>query len=386
MGNKRPLEDQFLDESQIDQDDRSSSDQNNKAEIFKNFECKCGKVYCLQSSLFNHIKIKHDNNKQDFVVPRGIPTGRPKKQDCQNNGIKKYEQIKNQKPKDVDQNTWDKIQIYRNPLFQNLIIGFKDKMRSDFIESEEIMQQNWSEYEKNRQKLFKIIQFPVRDVKQICNTTDSILQAWGILLRPDYQVGLYQIFISQYLLKFYDLPDQKRDLIKSQIQNNPNNQRASKIIKEILNQQYEIQQNDDKQQNEEQKQDDNEPENQQNLQQVPQIQDEKQYEKLEDHVQDSEVKYEDDKMEKQNIENTYVFDPNEIMQQIKNDDQSCNRQDLQQNISYLNNQAFNVPSFRLIYDISQKSFAPTLQESSLISQFMRINGREFLDNDDEDFQ
>lgn len=46
----------------------------------KEYKCKCEKSYSNQGGLFNHIRDKHDNNKEEFVIKRGVNPGRPRKE------------------------------------------------------------------------------------------------------------------------------------------------------------------------------------------------------------------------------------------------------------------------------------------------------------------
>ncbi|KAL4499788.1 hypothetical protein ABPG72_017328 [Tetrahymena utriculariae] len=56
----------------------------------KRFTCKCGKSYDRNSSLFNHIKLKHYNNKQEYNTSQVI-VGRPQ-------GQRNYRQNQNKSP------------------------------------------------------------------------------------------------------------------------------------------------------------------------------------------------------------------------------------------------------------------------------------------------
>ncbi|KAL4486348.1 hypothetical protein ABPG72_007134 [Tetrahymena utriculariae] len=380
MNQKRIKEDQFQDQDQ----DSNSDCENSKANIQKMFKCRCGKSYIIQSSLFNHIRIKHDNNKKDFAIPRGIPSGRPRKSDEDKNNP----QTKNQKPKDVDSKTWDAIKIYKIPLFQNLIIGFKDQMKNNFVENKEVQDQNWSEYENKRQQLFKQLQFSARDVKEIIKSTDPILQAWGLLLVAEVQIDLYQIFISQYILKFYNLPNQKRDIIKNHIKNIENQLMVSSIIREILNQTYEIQQDGEEQQNEEQNQNDGQ-ENKENFEKQTKSYDENQNEESQAY------KSEDQRANQYQLhnQNTGVagsdrqevfFDSNEIIQQVQNyDHQQIN--DNQQTQSYLYCFSQNLQSYQMINKIAQNSVFFHREQSIQISQYLQNQGIEEIVNSDDSY-
>ncbi|KAL4481432.1 hypothetical protein ABPG72_010585, partial [Tetrahymena utriculariae] len=87
---------QSLDDDQINQEgqniegpnDQDSQDNNNKNQISNQnqdesnikFQCKCGKSYSRNASLFNHIRIKHENKITEWKIFEGMrKQGRPKK-------------------------------------------------------------------------------------------------------------------------------------------------------------------------------------------------------------------------------------------------------------------------------------------------------------------
>ncbi|KAL4450510.1 hypothetical protein ABPG74_019408 [Tetrahymena malaccensis] len=368
MNQKRPKEEY---QDQKFEDKGSNSDDNKKEFEIQKFKCTCGKGYILQSSLFNHIKIKHQNNKADYVVPTGIPSGRPKKSSTQNNEDNKNKK----KPKDVDQNTWKAAQIYQNPFFQNLIIGFKDKMRNNFQDCKEDQENNWSNFEHKRKQMFKKIQLPAGDVKEIIKNTNTLLQAWGLLLSPQHQVDLYQLFLSHYILIFYNLPDQKKDIIQSIIQAIPDHEVASATFEEILNQNYEIKQNSEEkyEEEEEQNQDEN-TENQDTFVDLNTNQDvkqnEQQYQDDSNDQQQDQTQQNDQNLQNRNqeIQDNYRFDPQDLINQVIDYDENQNEE--QPDKSYLAQFSLIQPSYKIINAITQSGFSLNKCESLKLSQYL----------------
>lgn len=80
----------------------------------KKFRCKCNqRSYNRQSSLFNHIKLKHGNQKDKFIIRLFNKTGRPKKLDTDVHIETKFEKEVFSKNKDAKL----MFEIYKNTTF-----------------------------------------------------------------------------------------------------------------------------------------------------------------------------------------------------------------------------------------------------------------------------
>ncbi|KAL4435139.1 hypothetical protein ABPG74_003632 [Tetrahymena malaccensis] len=224
--------DQHIGQKQAQKDDYGGE------KFQKQYQCKCGKSYDAQGTIYNHVKKKHNNNKKWIIEKKPKKKGRPTLE----------EQRRRQENGSEQKNGIQYKLIYENPLFANLMIEFKEKMRE--TTSEDILQifkKNWIKYEKQRDDLFNKISFSNNDRKNSLQITDMLLQTWAQVISPEFQVDLLLIFISQYILTYHEISNQKKEIIQQHIDYIPDNQDLSKKIKGILNKEYDQNQIDDNQ-------------------------------------------------------------------------------------------------------------------------------------------
>ncbi|EAR84436.3 zinc finger, C2H2 type family protein (macronuclear) [Tetrahymena thermophila SB210] len=453
MSKKRPQEDSNQDQDYQQEESQKNSSANDEDDKKKEnkFMCKCGKGYGLQSSLFNHIRIKHDDNKAEWAKERNVKPGRPKNTETSKDKAQKNPQKKEKKPEGVDNNTWDLLQLYRNPLFNNLIIKFGDKMKENYTGDtsvDKVEKNNWEIYEERRKDIYQTINFCVKDRNDISEKTDFLLRAWAQLLNPANQVSIFIAFVSEYIQKFYDLPDEKKDKIEAFVQKIKINDKEtiqdykniSEKIREVLNKEYKLEKQDGQAQDQQSNQiqgeeeeedsvnDNNQVEDmQQQQQQLQQQQDqqdleiyEQQKHELNNGLQNNQViqnynqDYEFQQNQQMHYNNyTYQYD-NQINNQNNHDNYNNNNnfdngdfqinellgqtdyvqedQPNQNNVSYFNQQSFKFTSYNMIDQISkvQNNISFNNQNSQMLfncySQYQNnLNEEEYNeDNENED--
>ncbi|KAL4435140.1 hypothetical protein ABPG74_003633 [Tetrahymena malaccensis] len=247
MSKKRPQEDSYQNQDQQNQEGQKNNNSGNEEDgdqQNKKFMCKCGKGYGLQSSLFNHIRIKHDDKKAEFAVERNVKPGRPKNTETTKDKAQKNPQKKEKKPDSVEENTWNLLLLFRQSLFKDLIINFRQEMRENTNQSDEDDQKIWKQFTDKKIELFKKIHLPQVD-RDLIEERTITLQAWGKLLDAKHQLNIFLIFVSELILKFFSqLPNQKKDIMKQWVKENIDNkdnqyqQSISLRIRQILDAQY----------------------------------------------------------------------------------------------------------------------------------------------------
>ncbi|KAL4479643.1 hypothetical protein ABPG72_004239 [Tetrahymena utriculariae] len=248
MSKKRFQDDSYQGQDYQQQEGQrnSSANEEDGNQQEKKFMCKCGKGYGLQSSLFNHIRIKHEDRKAEWAKERNVKPGRPKNTETTKDKVQKNPQKKEKKPEGVDQNTWELLKLFRNPLFNELIVKFRLEMKDNYNEEKD--DDIWKLFQEKRKELFLLLNLPPQDNKSIEEITDSLLKSWGKLLKVQHQASIYITFLSEFILNYYDLSDDNKAKIlkwisEVKIDDNKkieNQKDYSKRIQEVLIKNYSL--------------------------------------------------------------------------------------------------------------------------------------------------